>query len=331
MHTRPLPRLATDFQQPPSAAEIAAFAARLLGPGIVITTADEIGGGAFNNTFRLTTADGRRLILRVSPPPAHPLLFHVEHHLLRREHSLTPWLAGVSELLPRTLGADFTHTICQRDAVLSEFIKGDNWDATMPALTSVENDSLWRELAAILRRIHATPAPHFGWTSPAEPHARWSDFILGNIRGLLADCRRLTVPDAEARAWAAVAERCASALDEITTPRVLHGDPWPKNVLIRRDPAGGAPHIVALIDHERGGFGDPLSEWVFHGCDFPPVFWDAYGPRPADPAARIRANLYRGTIAIQCILESTRYPNVDIATPRNHLTTATEDLHRLLA
>jgi len=330
MNYRPLPRLATDFQQPPSAAEITAFAVRLLGHGVVITDAEEIGGGAFNNTFRLTAAGGRRWVLRVSPPPSHPLLFHVEHRLLRREYSLAPWLANISPFLPRITGTDFTHTICPRVAVLSEFIEGDNWDDVMPTLTSAQNDALWRELATILSRVHATPAPHFGWTHPAAPHARWSDFILGNIRGLLADCRRLGVPDTEARAWFAQAERCIPALDEIKTPRVLHGDPWPKNVLIRRATAGGGARIAALLDHERGLFGDPLSEWVFHGCDFPPVFWEAYGPRPTDPAALIRANLYRGTIAIQCILESTRYPDVDIATPRAHLATATEDLRRLL-
>jgi aminoglycoside phosphotransferase (APT) family kinase protein len=326
-----IPRPATDFQQPPSPAEITAFAARLLGPDAILTEAVELGGGAFNNTFRLTTADGHRSILRLSPPPAHPLIFHVEHHLLRREHSLTPWLATVSEYLPRTLATDFTHTICPRDAILGEFIEGENWDAAMPTLSPADNDALWRQLAALLRRIHAIPAPHFGWTSPATPHARWSEFILGNIRGLLADCQHLGMPHAEARAWAAVAERCAPALDLITDPRVLHGDPWPKNVLIRSDPAGAAPRIVALLDHERGGFGDPLSEWVFHGCDFPPVFWEAYGPRPTDPASQIRAHLYRGTIAIQCILESTRYPDVDTAIPRRQLANSTHDLQQLLS
>lgn len=331
MHYRPLPRPPAAFQQPPTAEEIIAFATRLLGPDIVVTEAVELGGGAFNNTFRLTTADGRRSILRISPPPAHPLLFHVEHHLLRREHSLTPWLSAVSEFLPRTLGTDFSQEICPRDAILSDFIEGENWDAVMPTLTPAENDALWRELAALLLRIHATPAPHFGWTSPATPHTRWSDFILGNIRGLLADCQNLGVSDTEARTWAAVAERCAPALDLISEPRVFHGDPWPKNVLIRRDSPDDAPHIVALLDHERGGFGDPLSEWVFHGCDFPSVFWEAYGPRPTDPASQIRAHLYRGTIAIQCLLESTRYPDVDTATPRRHLTTSTQDLQQLLA
>ncbi|MDF3058599.1 MAG: aminoglycoside phosphotransferase family protein [Rariglobus sp.] len=330
MRYLPLPRLATDFQQPPTAAEVTALAARLLGSDIAIIEAREIGGGAFNNAFLLTAADEHRSVLRVSPPHTHPLLFHVERHLLRREHALTPWLAAVAPLLPRIAGTDFTGEICPRDAVLSEFIEGENWDAVMSTLTPAENDALWRELAALLRRVHATPAPHFGWPHPEPPHARWSDFILGGIRGLLNDLTRLGLPDAEARAWFAQAECGASALDEITTPRVLHGDPWPKNVLIRRDSPNSNPRIVALLDHERGGFGDPLNEWVFHGCDFPPVFWEAYGPRPTDPATQFRATVYHGTIAIQCLLESTRYPDMDTATPRHHLTTGTDDLRRLL-
>ena len=326
MRYLPLSRPRDAFQQPPSASELAAFSACLLEPGATLVEALEIGGGAFNNTFKLTADDGRRWVLRVSPPHDHPLLFHVERHLLRREHTLTPWLAAVAPLLPKIIGTDFTGEICPRDAVLSEFMPGENWDAVMPELSPSQNDALWRELAGLLRKIHATPAPHFGWPQPEPPHARWSDFILGGIRGLLDDLSRLKLPANEARVWLDQVERGTVALNEIKTPRVLHGDPWPKNVLIARDPE---PRIVALLDHERGGFGDPLNEWVFHGCDFPPVFWEAYGPRPVDPAAQVRAGVYRGTIAIQCVLESTRYPDVDVATPLQHLTRSSETLRAL--
>jgi aminoglycoside phosphotransferase (APT) family kinase protein len=126
-----------------------------------------------------------------------------------------------------------------------------------------------------------------------------------------------------------VAEKGQAALDEITSPRVLHGDPWPKNVLIRREPDGPS-RIVALLDHERGLFGDPLSEWVFNGFDFPPVFWEAYGARPTDPAARVRAGIYRGMIDIQCLLEEPRYA-YDATVHRRRLATEAEALPGLLA
>ena len=330
MDYRPLSRTSQDFQQPPSEAEIIALAGRILGPAVVLTEAREIGGGAFNNAFCLVAADGRRWVLRVSPPPGHRLIFHVERHLLRREHSMAPWLAAIEPWLPRVVGVDFTGEVLARDAMLSEFIEGENWHDVMSTLTPAENDRLWRELAGILRRVHATPAPHFGWTDPEAPCARWSDFILGCLRGLIADLSRLGLRDAEARAWFAVAERGAEVLDGITRPRVLHGDPWPKNVLIRRASATGeGPRIVALLDHERGLFGDPLSEWVFNGYDFPPVFWDAYGARPTDAASRFRAAVYRGMINIQCLLEEPRY-HYDPSAQRDLLISGAEELRSLL-
>lgn len=307
MRYLPLPRRPDEFQQPPAAAELAAFATRLLGPGVTIVEATELGVGAFNNAFRLTAADGRRWVLRVSPPHDHRLNYHVERHLLRREHALTPWLAAVAPLLPRVAAVDFTGAVCPRDAVLSEFIEGENWDAVRATLTPAQDDALWRELAAHLRRVHATPAPRFGYPDPEPARARWSDFMLDAIRGLVGDLSRLGLADAEARAWLAVAEESADVLDEIASPRVLHGDPWPKNVLIRREPGGGDARIVALLDHERGLFGDPLSEWVFNGYEFPPVFWEAYGGRPDDAGARIRAAVYRGMVDVQCLLEEPRY------------------------
>jgi Ser/Thr protein kinase RdoA (MazF antagonist) len=325
MRYLPLPRSADAFQQAPSAAQIAAFASRLLGAeqADAVVEAVELGVGAFNNTFRLNAADGRRRVLRVSPPHDHRLLFHVEHHLLRREHALAPWLAAAGPLLPRVVAADFTGEVAPRDAVLSEYVEGENWDTVRDMLTPAQEAMLWRELAGLLRRVHATRAPRFGWPGAAADDAgergRWSEFVLGNIRGLLADLSRLGLRDEEARAWAAVAEGCAPALDEIAEPRVLHGDPWPKNVLIRREPGGGEARIVALLDHERGLFGDPLAEWVFEGCDFPPVFWEAYGGRPVDRAARVRAAIYRGTIDIQCLLEEARYPGWDASVHRRRL------------
>lgn len=331
MDYRPIARDSDAFQQPPSAAQISALAARLLGGDVRLVSAREIGGGAFNNAFLLEAADGRRCVLRVSPPHGHPRLFFVERHLLRREYSIAPWLSAIGPWLPRVAGVDFTGGIFPRDAVIADFIEGENWDAVRADLPAADNDALWRELAALLRRVHATPAPHFGWTHPETAHVSWSDFILTGIRGLLADFVRLGVSDHEPRVWAAVAESGARLLDEIKEPRVLHGDPWPKNVMIRRGGAGqGSARIVALLDHERGLFGDPWYEWVFHACDFPPVFWEAYGPRPTDPAARFRECVYRGMVDLQCLLEVVRYP-WDAGDARGRLLSGADEMRRLLA
>lgn len=305
MDYSPLPRKPDEFQQPPSGDQIAALCARMLGRDLRILSATEIGGGMFNNTFLLATADGRKLILRISPPHDHPLLFSNERYLLRREYGLGPFLAAAAPLMPTIVATDFTCHTLNRDAVISQFIDGENWDTVKDQLTPTQTDSIWRQLGTVLRQIHTTPGTCFGWPSPKRSFPTWSAFILHAAHGLLADYPRFGVNDTEARAWVAAVEDGVHLLDEIIHPRAVHGDPWPKNVLIRR--SGDTATIVGLLDHERGLCGDPMNEWVFHQLGFPPAFWEAYGPRPAGPAAAFRDCVYLGLIDIQLLLEGRRY------------------------
>lgn len=93
--------------------------------------------------------------------------------------------------------------------------------------------------------------------------------------------------------------------DEIETPRLLHGDLWPKNVLIDRSNA--RPQIVGLLDAERGFWGDPMAEWVFLFYEIPDLFWKEYGRSTITPGATFRKLAYRGMYTIQSLLEATRF------------------------
>lgn len=294
-----------EFQQPPSPGEVEALCRRMLGNGAELISATEIGGGYFNNTFVIERQDEPRCVLRISPPYDHPMLFSNETLLLRREYSLTPWLASESDKLPRVLAVDFTGQLLRRDAVMSQWIDGENWDRIRDQLSTQQNDAIWRELGQRLRRIHQTSGTAFGWPSPAMAHPTWSGFVIAAARGLLDDYQRLRVDDQEPREWFELLRAGAPLLDEIRQPRLIHGDPWPRNILIQRRQDSAT--IVGLLDHERGLWGDPMQEWVFHHLNFPPVFWDAYGQRPEGPAAEFRSCVYLGLIDLQAILEGLRY------------------------
>jgi aminoglycoside phosphotransferase (APT) family kinase protein len=331
MRYSPLPRKAAEFQQPPDAGEIEELCRRLLPLGARVVSAAEIGGGAFNHTFVIETIDAPRCILRVSPPYEHPAVLTNEQYLLRREVALAPALAPVlGPLLPAVLATDFSGEILTRDAVLTSFLEGDNWDAIKGNLTSAENDAIWCELGALVRRIHAVrgTAGEFGWPEPEESHGTWSGFLLKAARGLLLDFRRVGIPDTEVRAWVGTIEDGRPFLDEITAPHLVHGDPWPKNVLVRRG-ADGVLRISGLLDQERGLWGDPMNEWVFHLLDFPAPFWEAYGPRPTGMAAEFRACVYRGLIDAQVILEKWRCGGDDHRFRQRLIETATR-MRRLI-
>lgn len=307
MQVIPTPRKPDEFQQPPSAQEVEALCRRMLGEDAALTTATEIGGGYFNNTFVIETQDRPRHILRISPAYDNPSLFSNERYLLRREYSLTPWLASAATLIPRIVAIDFTGELLPRDAVMSRFIEGENWDSVQGQMTPTQNDAIWRELGTRLQRLHQTRGNAFGWPSPEAAHATWSSFLISAARGLLDDYQRLEIPGAESRQWFDLVQAGAPLLDEIRVPYLIHGDPWPKNLLICRTADADTAHIVGLLDHERGLWGDPMQEWVFHHMNFPQAFWDAYGPRPTGPAADFRNCVYLGLIDEQAILESYRY------------------------
>jgi aminoglycoside phosphotransferase (APT) family kinase protein len=331
MRVTSLPRKPGQFQQAPTDAQIEGLCKRLLmrNGAAEPVLADEIAGGMFNNTYRIDRRDGSRCVLRISPDHRDAALFYNERYLLRRESALTSPLLSVCDLLPVSIGSDFTGEILPRDAVATEYIAGENWDTVRPQLSAEQNDAVWRQLGMVLRDIHRVPGTHFGWPSPGKAHDTWAGFILEAARGLLGDYARLGLSDDEPRQWLAQVEAGVDVLDQISTPRLVHGDPWPKNVLIRRE-NGQMPRMVGLLDHERGLWGDPMDEWVFYHLNFPPAFWESYGPRPQGPAAEFRACVYAGLIDEQIVLEAWRY-HFDAAPFRQRLLTNAERMRRLLS
>ncbi|MFD4190333.1 phosphotransferase [Amycolatopsis thermoflava] len=102
-------------------------------------------------------------------------------------------------------------------------------------------------------------------------------------------------------------------LDEITEPRLLHGDLWTANVLL--SPGAPEPLIDGVLDHDRACWGDPAADWSLYAASRPdPVrdaFWVGYG-RPADTAqARWRALVYRARHLGAVRLERHRLGNTD--------------------
>jgi len=78
-------------------------------------------------------------------------------------------------------------------------------------------------------------------------------------------------------------------LDEIKTPRLIHGDLWLRNILIGH--RNGSYGITAILDWDRCLWGDPYFEWILHGLDLRPTFWKQYGKLDADPRSHEKRKL----------------------------------------
>ncbi|GAB3574510.1 phosphotransferase [Amycolatopsis endophytica] len=89
----------------------------------------------------------------------------------------------------------------------------------------------------------------------------------------------------------AIAERHRDVLDDITEPRLLHGDLWTPNVLL--SPGAPDPVISGVLDHDRASWGDPAADWGPYLATRRPAFWEGYGAPADTPRSRWRALIYR--------------------------------------
>jgi hypothetical protein len=116
----PLERLPDGMPHSPTANQILAMSQRAFGPSVSVASARELSGGTFNTTF-LITLNNQQVILRIAPSPTADLLWN-EQWLMRREQQIQPFFAALAPLMPRTLMADFTRQLIDRDYIFQTFL-----------------------------------------------------------------------------------------------------------------------------------------------------------------------------------------------------------------
>lgn len=329
-----LPRTApagAALQAPLTPALIAALCRRAFGPQADVVDAEQLHSGRFNTTYRIRLRAGYQVILRLAPP-ASAHLFEHERWLLRRECAVHDSLAGAAVQVPRLLFKDFSGDLVSRDYVFLEHCKGQLWEELQGSFTPQENEVLWGQLGGLVRAIHCIQGSAYGLPQPMASVDCWSKAVLGDIDGLIGDLDRLGLELAGARAFRALVVRNRQVLDHCGPPRLLHGDLWPKNILVDR--IGGMPVITGLLDGERARWGDPEAEWIFGFLDIPPAFWSTYGRDLSDGAlghdAQCRRLIYNGRGALQLTLEAWRW-GLDDGFARRLLVEAMTGLEAMLS
>lgn len=167
-------------------------------------------------------------------------------------------------------------------------------------------DHLYLELGEYARQIHSLENKEqwFGYPPPFARHEKWSDFIAEYVLSLEKDLKEhpyLCLP--MEYSLSNMAKKMTPQLDKVKTPRLIHGDLWLRNILIRKEL--GHYKISAILDWDRSLWGDPYFEWILYGTDPNPSFWQAYGKTmPAVTApGYMRVLLYKACGALQAALE----------------------------
>ncbi|WP_326833779.1 aminoglycoside phosphotransferase family protein [Amycolatopsis rhabdoformis] len=289
MDLRPLDRPAGAFQQQLTADQIETVCERVFGPGTQVREATELGWGGYNTTYRVELGDGP-VILRVAPEPERQT--RIEWQFMRNEYLAAPYFAPIAHLLPRTIAADFTHEVIPRDYVVQAVLTGRAGPDVLPTYPPAERGPFYRELGRLTRLVHGVRGPGFG--PVAGPHfATWSEALVAYFADNALDLEDRGLDAADLREVGRLATADAALLDEVTSPRLLHGDLWTINVMLTPDLT-----VTGVYDHDRSWWGDPAADWPIHMALAKPgaerdEFWTSYGPLDDSPPARRRALYYR--------------------------------------
>lgn len=277
------------FQGAVSAEQIVAMARRAFGSTTAVVAAVELAGGRYNTTFRVDIGGARPVILRVAPPPHRQA--RIERTFMRNEHAALPYFAPVAAMMPRTLFADWTHDVIDRDYVWQTWLTGN------PAVLHLRDyprdtwPTLYRQLGSLNRAVHDVRGTRFGPVQ-GPTFDTWRAAVLSLLADTVADVADTGLDADDLRRVLALADD--PVLDQITRPRLLHGDLWVPNVMLAPD--APEPTIIGLFDHDRASWGDPAADWALFEAGRRPdrsAFWDTYGlPDTGDDAVR-RTLIYR--------------------------------------
>ncbi|OKI98599.1 aminoglycoside phosphotransferase [Streptomyces sp. CB02058] len=277
--------------------------------------AEEITHGWFNVAYRIRLRDGQQAVLKIAPPAGTEVLTR-EVGMMRNELAAMALVRERTAVpIPRIDHADLSRELVDADYFFMEFVDADNFgiatsEGRLPADVVAAGG---RELGALNRELNSIVGPHFG---PLEGpgHPTWREAFTRMIEDTLDDGRRAGVD----LGWdhgdiRDVLAEHAWALDDVHEPRFVELDLWTKNSMIRDG------RIVAVLDHERAVWGDPLMEAGFTGIDLP-VFGDpsdfmaGYGLGELSPSQCVRRRLYSLYLAVIMVVETKYRGHQDMTT-----------------
>lgn len=257
----------------------------------------ELSHGWFNVAYRIRLRDGASVVLKIAPPPDVEVMTYERGAMAVELAALELIRSRTTVPVPRVDVATDTY-------FFMEYIDADNLGMLRDTLTEADRAAYQEALGATTRALNEIRGPGFGpLAGPYSP--TWRPVFTRMIESVLTDGERRAVD--LGHDYATIRRLIAAhadALEEVTEPRFVEWDLWDNNTLVRDG------RIVAVIDHERAFYGDPLIEGGFTGLDLaaygdPTAFVRGYG-RPATftDGERRRRRLYTLYLVLIMIIET---------------------------
>jgi aminoglycoside phosphotransferase (APT) family kinase protein len=252
----------------------------------------ELGHGWFNVAYRIRLRDGRNVVLKIAPPADVEVMSFERGAMANELTAIALIHERTSVPVPTVDFADRTRQLCDADYFFMPYVDAENLGIVKEGLPASELAAYHEALGAANRQLNTIRGKAFGaLAGPGE--ASWRTAFTSIVESVLRDGERRSVELGcgydEVRA---LVEEHAGSLDEVVEPRLVEWDLYDDNVLVKNG------SIVAIIDHERAFYGDPLMEGCLNALVLPAVFSDAtaflrgYGRDPLTETELTRRRLY---------------------------------------
>jgi aminoglycoside phosphotransferase (APT) family kinase protein len=219
----------------------------------------ELKEGWFNAAYSVRLADGREVILKIAPPVGAEVMQYEKNIMATEVAAMRLVQQNPAIPVPVIYCYDDALDLCDAPYFFMEKIDGDNLEhvkASLPPETQVAVD---RQIGAIVREINTFPGTYFGYDGNPELRGQtWRETFVKLMETLLEDAaNKQVVFDFTYDELRAAVLKHAPALNEITTPCLVHWDAWNPNFFVRDG------KITGIIDFERALWAEPLMEAQF--------------------------------------------------------------------
>jgi len=253
--------------------------------------------GEFSALYILKLAE-REVVLKVAPKEDVRILRYEKNAMAAEVEALRLVKAQTNMPVPEVLFYDTSKTLCDSEYFFAEKMDGENFH-THPSFSQEERNDITFQLGELNQRINEIEHSKFGYLAqPSKQTNHWADCFSGMITGLLADAKDMNVK-LPVREVEGIMQSFIHACDDVKTPKLVHWDLWPGNVLVRDNKISG------IIDFERALYGDVLLEYFFRKTAANEYFNSGYGIdfSGLDRNAKIRLALYDLYLALIWVVE----------------------------
>ena len=247
--------------------QVAAMVERAF-PGLTLADGEdavsELKEGWFNAAYTVRVSDGREVILKIAPPKGAEVMTYEQNIMETEVDSMRLAAQNPAIPVPEIYYYDKARDLCDSDYFFMEKLTGENYGLIRANLPQESQAQIDAQIGAIVREINEITGTYFGY--PGNPDLRadtWREAFLSICDSVLDDGVRKNADYGPftVEAIRAAIQKHAPALEEVTTPRMVHWDAWDLNVFIKDG------RITGLLDFERVLWGDPL-----HEAQFRPLF-----------------------------------------------------------